>query len=457
MTDKCGLKKAVELIDKYKMLDGAKKVLCAVSGGADSMCLLVFLSEILPERGIEFAAAHFNHKLRGDESDRDERFVRDFCQSKEIELAVGSADVALYAKENGMSVEEASRDARYEFLETTASELGAQRIATAHNSDDQLETILMNLARGSGTRGLAGIPPVRDRFIRPLLAVSREEILAFLASRGVSHVEDSTNKLDDATRNEVRHKVVPALKNIFPYISDNAFRASTLVRADAEYLDRVAWEKLAECPRENGEIVLNAEELSAVPAPVSSRLVMLAAKSLGAGLSEAHVQSVLKLAGSDQPSASVSLPGGLLAYRNYSELRISSVAPSVRTFPDTEPDPGRWTEIKELGLAFGLFDTPDEAKINGAFNIFLFKKEAVCGRIHVRPRKTGDSLKLSARGCRKTLKKLFIEKKIPLSERELVYVAADDSGVLCVEGFGTDVRAACGKLDEAVVLAVKNI
>lgn len=457
MTDKCGLNKAVELIDKYEMLDGAKKVLCAVSGGADSMCLLVFLAEILPARGIELAAAHFNHKLRGDESDRDERFVRDFCLSRGIEFSAGSADVALLAKESGLSVEEAAREARYEFLETTAAELGAQRIATAHNSDDQLETILMNLARGSGTRGLAGIPPVRDKLIRPLLAVSREEILEFLDSRGVPHVEDSTNELDDATRNEVRHKAVPALKGIFPHISDNAFRCSALVRADADYLDRVARDKLGECPRENGGIIISAEELSTAPAPVSSRIVMLAAKCLGAGLTETHVESVLKLAASEQPSASVSLPGGLRAYRNYSELRISSDAPSVRTFPDTALEPGRWAPVKALGLAFGLFESPDEAKINGAFNILLFKKQAVCGRIHVRPRKTGDSLKVSVRGCRKTLKKLFIEKKIPVSERELVYVAADGTGPLYVEGFGTDVRAACGEGDEAVVLAVKNL
>ena len=457
MIDKCGLNKAVELIEKYRMLDGAKKVLCALSGGADSMCLLVFLSEILPARGIDLAAAHFNHKLRGDESDRDERFVRDFCLSRGIELAVGSADVALLAEENGKSIEEAAREARYEFLETTAAELGAQRIATAHNSDDQLETILMNLARGSGTRGLAGIPPVRGKLIRPLLAVGREEILEFLDLRCVPHVEDSTNELDDATRNGVRHKAVPALKEIFPHISDNAFRCSTLVRADAEYLDRAAREKLADFRRENGEMVIDAEELSAIPAPIASRLVMLAAKSLGSGLSEVHVESVLKLAACASPSASVSLPGGLTAYRSYSELRISSDAPAVRTFPDTELESGRWTSVGELGLAFGLFSSAEEAKINGAFNIFLFKKTAVCGRINVSPRKTGDSIKISPRGCRKTLKKLFIEKKIPVSQRELVYVAADGSGVLCVEGFGTDVRAACGTCDEAVVLAVKNI
>ncbi len=457
MTRKIELKAACELIDRYDMLNGANKVLCAVSGGADSMCLLVFLTDLSAKRGIAVAAAHFNHMLRGDESDRDERFVRDWCAAHGVELEVGSADVGAIAEETGKSVEEAARDARYAFLKNTALKLGADRIATAHNADDQLETVLMNLARGSGTKGLAGIPPVRDMIIRPLLAVSREEILAYLSGHGIPHVEDSTNRLDDASRNAVRHKVVPALKDIYPSVVQNATRASFLVRSDDEYLDDAAGEKSSAVSCSGNGLVITADALVSEPPAIASRLVMFAGKQLGTSFSEVHVESVLSLAASSDPSASVSLPGGFRAFRKYSELHISREKETSPTFPETELVPDRWVEIRELGRAFFLSSDSEVSKINGEFNIFFFKKRSVCGKILVRPRKTGDSLKTSPRGYRKTLKKLFIEKKIPLSERELVFVAADDNGVLFVDGFGTDERVLCSPGEEALVMAVKNI
>lgn len=457
MTSKIELKAACELMERYHMLCGANKVLCAVSGGADSMCLLAFLRDVLAGRGIALAAAHFNHKLRGDESDRDEAFVREWCACHEIELEVGSCDVAALAKETGKSLEEAARDARYAFLEKAALKLGADRIATAHNADDQLETILMNLARGSGTKGLAGIPPVRDNIIRPLLAVSREEILSYLAKHAIPHVEDSTNELDDASRNVIRHKVVPALKDIYPFMADNAARASQLVRSDDEYLDDLAEEKFSAFSCFEKEVVIPTAALVSEPRPIASRLVILAGKHYGTSLSQTHIESVLRLAASSDPSASISLPGGLRAFRIYSEVHISREKAEALTFPETELIADNWVEIRELGRAFFLSSDADASKINGAFNIFFFKKRSVCGKILVRPRKTGDTLKLSPRGCRKTLKKLFIEKKIPLSERELIFVAADDVGVLCVEGFGTDERVSCSPGVEALALAVKNI
>ena len=457
MTQNIELKAACELIEKYHMLDGANKVLCAVSGGADSMCLLSFLADLSATSVIAVAAAHFNHMLRGDESDRDELFVREWCDAHGIELEVGSADVGAFADETGRSVEEAARDARYDFLNKTALKLRADRIATAHNADDQLETILMNLARGSGTKGLAGIPPVRGTIIRPLLAVSREEILEYLSRHGIPHVEDSTNLLDDASRNAVRHKAVPVLKEIFPFIVSNSSRASFLVRSDDEYLDELAEGKTAIFSCTDNEIVIPADSLASEPQPIASRLVMRVGKHFGIAFSEVHVQSILDLAASSDPSASVSLPEGLRAFRKYSELYISKEKDVVLTFPATELAADKWIEIKELGKAFFLSSDCETAKINGAFNIFFFKKRSVCGKILVRPRKTGDTLKSSPRGCRKTLKKLFIEKKIPLSERELIFVAADDNGVLCVEGLGTDERVKCSPGEETLALAVKNI
>ena len=218
--------KVKETVSRYKMIPKGSRVLVAVSGGADSMSLLNWLFE---NRGLykaEIFAAHFNHGLRGGESDRDERFVRDFCEEKGIPLETGGADVASYARENGLGTEEAARNLRYGFLEKTAEKLGCGLIATAHNSDDNAETVLFNLARGSGMKGICGIPPVRGNIIRPLLGTTRAEI------------------------EEIRHKVMPVLKEINPGFSASVLRMGTLLREDDAVLDALAEElirKSAEC------------------------------------------------------------------------------------------------------------------------------------------------------------------------------------------------------------------
>ena len=242
--------KVKETVSRYKMIPKGSRVLVAVSGGADSMSLLNWLFE---NRGLykaEIFAAHFNHGLRGEESDRDARFVRDFCEEKGIPLETGGADVASYARENGLGTEEAARNLRYGFLEKTAEKLGCGLIATAHNSDDNAETVLFNLARGSGMKGICGIPPVRGNIIRPLLGTTRAEIEEYLELKGIAHVEDSTNALDDYSRNLIRHKVMPVLKEINPGFSASVLRMGTLLRDDDAVLDAMAEElirKSAEC------------------------------------------------------------------------------------------------------------------------------------------------------------------------------------------------------------------
>ena len=192
------------------------RVLCAVSGGADSVCLLHSCLRLARGGDTTVCAAHYNHCLRGGESDRDERFVRSLCASLGVELRVGRGDVAAYARGRGMGTEEAARELRYAFLEEAADELGCGYILTAHNADDNAETMLMALVRGSGPRGLAGIPPRRGRILRPMLGATRAEIEAYLAENGLEHVEDSTNECTDYTRNRIRKLCMPVLREINP-------------------------------------------------------------------------------------------------------------------------------------------------------------------------------------------------------------------------------------------------
>ncbi|NMA24554.1 MAG: tRNA lysidine(34) synthetase TilS, partial [Clostridiales bacterium] len=202
--------------DKHGMFPDGGLVLAAVSGGADSMCLLAALLELSEKRGFTVAAAHYNHRLRGDESERDARFVESFCRERGIALYSGAGDVAAFAGSAGLGTEEAARRMRYDFLNKTEENINAKRIATAHTADDNAETVLLNLTRGAGLSGLGGIPPKRGIIIRPMLTLTREDVVAYLTSRGVPYIEDSTNALEICGRNVIRRRVIPVLRELNP-------------------------------------------------------------------------------------------------------------------------------------------------------------------------------------------------------------------------------------------------
>ena len=229
-----------ELIQKYHMLPSGGSVLCAVSGGADSMCLLHWLRSLQSDYDFNLYAAHFDHGLRDQESKRDAEFTREQCRLLEIPCIVGIGDVSQYAREKKLGIEEAARVLRYRFLEETADQLGCEKIATAHNLNDLAETVIMNLCRGSGSRGLAGIPPVRGRMIRPLLHTDRDEILQYLSEHKIPHIEDSSNTDQRFTRNRIRSQILPMLKEENPAILSAFGRTAELLREDDDCLCREA-------------------------------------------------------------------------------------------------------------------------------------------------------------------------------------------------------------------------
>ncbi|MEG2144737.1 MAG: tRNA lysidine(34) synthetase TilS, partial [Oscillospiraceae bacterium] len=204
--------KVLEAIEKYKLINLGDSVTVALSGGADSVALLLVLLKLQEKLGISIDACHVNHNLRGEEAKRDEAFCKELCEEKNVKLFIKSVDVLAYAKTNSVSTELAARELRYSALCQVAN----GKIATAHTLSDSVETALFNLARGTGLRGLMGINPCRDNIIRPLTLVGREEIEAFLASENQSFVNDSTNFKNDFARNKIRNKVIPVLKEINP-------------------------------------------------------------------------------------------------------------------------------------------------------------------------------------------------------------------------------------------------
>ena len=304
-------------IREHGMLLGADRVVCALSGGADSVCLADVMLSLAPELGVRVECAHFNHRLRGEESLRDEEFVRAWCEERSVRCHFGSGDAAAFGRDRGMSVEEAARTLRYAFLESLGD--GRTRIATAHQADDQAETLLLNLIRGSGLKGLGGIPPVRGRVIRPLLDVTRQEVLIYLHERQLTFVEDSTNGDVSFRRNRLRHEVLPLLRELNPAFSQACGRTSRLLREDEALLASLAEGAVT---REGGDALLSVPELLSMPGPLAARALRQALGGFGVQPEEKHIAALLALAASENPSARIDLPGRILARRQYDRLLI---------------------------------------------------------------------------------------------------------------------------------------
>lgn len=392
---------------EYHMIRPGDTVIAAVSGGADSVALLFALYLLKDSLGIVLEAAHFNHGLRGAESDRDAEFVRSLCDRYDIPLHLGKTQV----KAGKKGLEAAARDARYGFFSTLSG-----KIATAHTADDNAETVLMHLVRGTGLKGLGGISPVRGNLIRPMLNITRTEVLAFLEEYHLSYVEDSSNDTDDYLRNRLRHHVIPLLKEENPRLAENLSAMARNLREDEAALEGM---RVAD---------MDVALLRSLAPAVRSRSVAAFLKRSGVLEPESrHLALVEDLIVSEKPSASANLPGGITIAREYGKLVVRENAVPL----ETVVLPARGTvELPQLGLqvlcepADGLVDEP---------NAFTVVPQ---GKMVLRCRREGDHLRRS--GGRKSLKKRFIDRKIPAAQRGLIPVVADEIGILGVYGLGAD-------------------
>ncbi len=439
------------------MIKPGELVLCAVSGGADSMCLLDVLIKASAERGYKIAVMHFNHRLRGAQSDRDEGFVRQYCQKRGIAFYSGAGDVKEYAENNDMGIEEAARELRYAFFEKTAVKAGAARVATAHNACDNAETVIMNMARGAGLRGLCGIPPVRGIYIRPLLLCTRDKILRYLSDNNIDHIEDETNFQPVYTRNRVRLNVLPRLLSLWPGFIDSVSANSELLRKDEEFLSSMAEDFLLGATVEGNTVRLKATKLNELSFSISSRVIRKVASILDKSLNSVHIDSILKLSASRSPSGRLSLPGGLNVYRDYADIVFSTQAPENEGFREICLKPGQWTGIPELGMEFFLDIGVNNEKIHTSLNTLFFKKEKIYGNIIVRPRLAGDKIELLGRKGTKTIKKLFIELKIPVYERNRIPLICDEKEVLAIPGIGISSRHAAESSENALAVIFRSI
>ena len=410
------LNKLTAFVRRYEMVQPGDRIVAAVSGGADSVALLWSLYLLKDKLGITLEAAHYNHHLRGEESQRDEDFVRELCDRFDIPLHLGGSNVV--SGEKGL--EAAARNARYGFFDTLPG-----KIATAHTADDNAETLLMRMVRGTGLKGLGAIAPIRGRIIRPMLTVTRQEVLALLEEYHLQFVEDSSNGTDAFLRNRLRHGVMPLLKAENPALSENLSEMALRLREDEAALDAMA--QLEDEP--------DVETLRQMSSSVRRRTLARFLERSGVKEPEgSHILLAEKLVFSPKPSAKARFPGGVTIARNYGML---TVVTERNDLPTVELScPGR-IELPQIGLAVTCSASDEVMDAPNCFSVIPN------GKLMLRQRLPGDEIRLS--GGSKSLKKLFIDRKIPALQRPLIPVIADEKGVVGVYDIGVHRdRLGCG-------------
>ena len=403
-------------------------VLCAVSGGRDSVCLLHYLHSISARYGFSVAAGHYNHHMRPT-AQRDEDFVRALCRQLEVPFYTDGCDVVAAAGAAGLGVEEMGRHLRYEFLERLADELGAERIATAHHMADQAETVLLNLLRGTGPEGLGGIPPVRGRLIRPLLNTPRQEIEEYLFRHGLGHVEDETNERLAFARNRLRKNVMPELEQINGALRQNLARTAAIVRRENDYLNALAAEYLPEEGTEAG-----CQRLLAAPEVLRARAVRLLAQRLDTGKKDwgaVHVEAILELVKSGREGC-LSLPDGAQAVCSGGVLRLQKVKkPDDRALALRE-GVHSWNGWR---VTVRRVPVTAERKENA-----VYVNEGTHGTMQLDVWRSGEGLELPSGRGRRSIKRLLTERGVPPQERAGIPCIRVGGIAAAVYGVGTDVH-----------------
>jgi len=430
---------------RYNMLKPGETIIVSVSGGPDSMALLYSLSELRKVFSLSLIVAHVNHGLRGRESERDARFVAQEARKLGFPIVVEKVSLK---KAAGESLQELARNVRYQVLNGIAKKYRASRIATGHTADDQAETVLMRFLRGSGKKGLGGIPPIREgKFIRPLIEVTREEIMEYLGENKVKWILDSSNLKTVYLRNKLRKELIPALKKFNPNIISHLAKISSDFRDDDIFLNALAmkiWKKMADVSR-NG-LCINIPLLLSVPPSIQKRLIMRSIREiLGStrGISHSHYEMILEAARSRSPNLELVLPRDLRAERQYSKLiltkdrtrgkshghglefKILLKIPGITRIEGQEIKVKARIIRKGIGLS-RLRKTPPEQA--------YFDQKDIIPPLVLRGFQPGDRIQPFGLKGEKKVKDLFIEKKVPRSLRAKVPILDSGRGILWVLG-----------------------
>lgn len=445
-------------IRKHGLLKAGDRVGIAVSGGADSVASLRLLLELRKEIGVVLSVVHFNHKLRGADSDEDERFVAQLAQEHRLELRCEGGDVAAYAAEKHLSLETAARQLRYQYFRRLLLGRRLNRIATGHTLDDQAETVLLKIVRGAGTRGLAGIYPKLSfpgsqfsaSIVRPLLGIRRKDLEAYLLGLGQSWREDKSNRDLRHMRNRVRHGILPRLEHYLnPGVREALAETAEIARAEEEF-----WQKEVSrvLPSVWARSALTVSALANLPLALQRRVIRAASESLGLRLDFPHVEEILALS-CDLPRSAkaIELPDGWVVLRNKGGLRfeLQSDTPSKLDYEYCLSIPGS-VEVRETESRFeAVLISGNAAK--GYNPGDLLDRALLASEVKVRNWRPGDRFWPSHTKVPKKIKELLQERHVTGPERKLWPVVVSGTDVVWVRGFPAP-TGSLARSDEAVLI-----
>lgn len=429
--------------EKWHMLQTEDCVIVGVSGGADSICLLLLLIELQKEKGFRLIAAHVNHGLRGQEAKEDEAYVKHFCEERGILCETYFANVELIAKNRKQSTEEAGREVRRAFFGQLLDKHQGTKIALAHHQNDNAETFFLNLARGTGMKGLGGISPVNGVIIRPLLCVDRGEIESYLQEKGIAYCQDKTNASDEYTRNRVRNHVMPFMQeNINPKFVEHINETMEQVRQVQEYLETQMETFWMDCVEEcQGGYVVSKEEYDVVPnvlKPMLLKKILADVSGHEKDLEAIHLRQLQELF-EKQSGKKIDLPYQMEGKRIYAGVKIVRKAEEAREPEISYLDFQKTEQVVSRGRQkiFCRILKKDEIKYKSLekSSTRWFDYDIIKDNICFRTRRQGDYITIHPDGRTQKLKSYFINEKIPQEERDNILLLAEGSHVLWIVGY----------------------
>lgn len=434
------------------MLAPRDRVVVAVSGGPDSVCLLNVLREFAADLDLTLHVAHLDHKFRGDESAAEAAFVRELAEQLSLPATIEAIDVPAYCRERGLAPQAGAREVRYRFLDRVAAEAGAQRIALGHTASDQAETLVMRLLRGAGLSGLSGIPPVRDRIIRPLIDATRDEVGEYLDRLRIPFMTDSSNLSKVYTRNRIRLELMPALRALNPRADETLAATAGLLRDENDAMDEHLAKLLPRLLRQDGRAVrIPLAEFNGLQPALRRRLLRKAAALASAGpgpdFSSVRTAEAIGFAATAQTGRRMNLPGGLTLEREYDALLVRPAA-APRGFeaplavPDITPLPELALEAETIVLA-GTASGAEHDRAGGGNYLWqaAFDYDKICLPLTLRTRRPGDRFHPAGMGGgSKKLQDYFTDAKIPRTGRDAVLVLDAGGNIAWIVGMRTDGR-----------------
>ncbi len=442
---------------RYSLLSRGDRVVVAVSGGPDSVCLLDILVALAPEYGLSLHVAHLDHGFRGSESAEEARFVTGLAEDRGIPATVEKRAVRRYCAEHGLSVQTGARDVRYAFLGEAGRSFGATRIALGHTANDQAETLLMRLIRGAGLAGLAGIPPKRDLFIRPLLEVSRGEIMEYIDARGLRFVTDPSNDRPVCTRNRVRQEILPVLERFNPRIVETLAAEAGVIHDEdlaAEAAVTPAVDRVLRT--EKGRTIISRGEFLGLAPAYQRRVLRKAVGCLAEGttLTSLQTREILEFLGRALTGRRIALPPDLEVERQYDSFILRRRQPSSGfcvplQIPGTTVLPSLSLEVAARVAAM---PSPSREEGNYLWQA-AFDYDKITPPLQLRSRRDGDRLHPAGMaGKSKKLQDLFVDGRIPRADRDRVPLLAADRDILWVVGIRADERFLAGPATKQLLL-----